>query len=288
MTTVFYTCSFVPRELIAACGLAPCRLAPAADADERIEGLCSFVSAWLDHLEYQCQSDNGFIAVFSSCCDQMRRAFDLYTQQCGRNTFLLNAPSTATEQAFQYYVNELRRLTQYLCTISGTPLDWNRLTDLPPLPAGNKPPQAGISIALTGGPAAASVLQRIGDIVQRHGAEIVSNTTESAWCADLSGFNPLDQSRDPLETLARAYSNIPAIWKRPNTAYFTHIRTLAEKHRFQGLILLRQSFCDLWHGQGYLLRKQSSLPVLELDLDGKSTLSPSAASRIEAFVETLR
>jgi benzoyl-CoA reductase/2-hydroxyglutaryl-CoA dehydratase subunit BcrC/BadD/HgdB len=286
MMNVYYTCPFVPRELIAACGLSPCRQAPALDTDARPEGMCSFTSAWIESLQRNIALGERFAAVFSSSCDQMRRAFDVYSQSTGKNCFLLNVPSTNTERAFGFYLNELRRLQGYLCKLSGQPIDWNRVGQSPSNePESAEPDGAMIKIAITGGPIAASLLEHVTLLICDGGGQIVLNTTESKLKPVLSAT--LQDGRNPLETLARAYFNIPAIWKRPNTAYFQWLGQRVQEHRADGVILLRQSFCDVWHSQGQEITKQMTQPVLKVDLDGKGTLSAGAVSRIEAFLEAL-
>jgi benzoyl-CoA reductase/2-hydroxyglutaryl-CoA dehydratase subunit BcrC/BadD/HgdB len=286
MMNVYYTCPFMPRELITACGLSPCRQTLVLDTESRPEGMCSFTSAWLDGLQRKTAESERFAAVFSSSCDQMRRAFDVFVMTPEQHGFLLNVPSTNSERAFDLYLNELRRLQGYLCKLSGQAMDWKRVNERPfQEPQAAESNGATIKIAVTGGPIAASVMEYVCSLVNDGGGEVVLKAAEN----DLKPALPmnLSEEKDPLETLARAYFNIPAIWKRPNTAYFQWLGQRVQEQSAEGIILFRQSFCDVWHSQGQEIAKQTARPVLEIDLDGKGTLSAGAVSRIEAFLEAL-
>ncbi|MCE5185149.1 MAG: 2-hydroxyacyl-CoA dehydratase family protein [Planctomycetaceae bacterium] len=283
MKTVYYTCPFVPKELIAACGLLPMRSVPALQADIRIEGMCSYAAAWLEELEQRVDSGEDFIAVFSTACDQMRRAFDLY-HQSEQSSFLLNVPSMTTENSFRYYVQELRRLEQFLCSISGETPDWRRncrqTANKVELTRPNK------AIAITGGPLNSMIYKSIERLLSEGAAGVVFDATEGALTPELVGIDAAGEN-DPLEAIARIYFELPAIWRRPNNSYYQWMAQACNAAGADAIILVRHVFCDLWHGQGPELSKRLSVPVLELNVDGQGELPVAAVSRIEAFLEAL-
>lgn len=286
MMNVYYTCPFVPRELIAACGLSPCRVIPASQTGCRIEGMCSFTAAWLEFLEQKTGSGESFISIFTSACDQMRRAYDLFSMRCPQNTFLLNVPATTTEHALAYYRQELVRLQDYLCACSGNRPDWHGVRPgLQNQTPSELPCKTRIKIAITGGPVAQPILESVCAMLDACNARIVLNATENTLSPH--SFHTASEDADPLATLARAYFDVPAIWRRPNTAFYEWFAPLARKHEIDGVILFRHNCCDLWHSQTQQLHQHASLPVLELDLDGKAAMPQSAFSRLEAFIEAL-
>lgn len=283
MNNVYYTCPFVPRELIAACGLSPCRMIPAAQNDCRSEGMCSFASAFLQQLQRQQTGGQSPVMVFTTACDQMRRAYDVFCRQSDGESFLLNVPSTTTEQAFALYVQELRRLQDFLCARSGTKPNWNQSSPLPPDKNDRAlSSKATIRILAAGGPVPESLWQSVQRLLAAKDACIAANATENA----LRTSRAIANRDDAFETLAKSYFQIPAIWRRPNTAYFEHIAELASANQTHAIICFRHNFCDLWHAQVQELSKLG-LPLLELELDGKSDLPASATSRLEAFLEAL-
>lgn len=285
MTNVYYTSAFVPPELIAACGLTPHRLVPVADtvADSRREGVCSFAAAWLSALEQKQASGEFFLSVFSSACDQMRRSFDLPAAHDPDRTFLLNVPATTTEHALAYYKQELNRLAEFLCAVSGQSPDWTRT------PRCTEPQSASgsarLRIAVVGESTPHSILTALQTIAAPFDAFIVDLTENTAAPETVTD---LSLSPDPFDHLACVYFELPAIWKRPNEYFYQNLARNAHDHRVSGVIVLRHSFCDLWRTAKPEITRQLARPVLELDLDGGSTLSQWALSRLEAFMETLR
>lgn len=285
MTNVYYTSSFVPPELIAACGLTPHRLAAVAstDADSRREGVCSFAAAWLSALEQKQASGEFFLSVFSSACDQMRRSFDLPAAHNPDRTFLLNVPATTTEHALAYYKQELNRLAEFLCGVSGQSPDWTRAARCtePQSASGS----ARIRIAVIGEATPHSILTALRSAAARFDASVLDLTENTVVPRTVTG---LSLCADPFDHLACAYFELPAIWKRPNEYFYQNLARNAHDHRVSGVIVLRHSFCDLWRTAKPEITRQLALPVLELDLDGGSTLSQWALSRLEAFMETVQ
>ncbi|MHC4552141.1 MAG: 2-hydroxyacyl-CoA dehydratase [Planctomycetota bacterium] len=287
MKSVYYTCPFVPEELIVACGGRPRRCVPALEngALSQTEGMCTFTEAWLGTLLNKAAAGEDFVAVFTTSCDQMRRAYDLFDPPFNRPAFLLHVPTTETAVCLSYYEQQLERLKRFLCSVTETEFDTHRIP--PAQPATPVDCQPGIiNIAITGGPVCESILGQLQDILSQSRAQIVFDLSENAMTAR---WNPAD-SQSPPETvadIAKAYFELPAIWKRPNHPFYRQLTEQAAAHRTDGIILFRHVFCDLWHSAAYEIKNNLPQPVLEIDLDGKPTLSESAVSRIQAFLEML-
>jgi len=291
MTTVYYTCSFVPLELITACGCVPQRLLPAlGDSNtSQAEGMCAFTEAWLEILLNKAKQNEDFIAVFSTSCDQMRRAFDLYRQHSKQPSFLLNVPSTATEHSLNYYRQELERLKMFLCSVSGQSFDQRLFSKNTPqaeqIHSSKK--KYRLRIAVVGGPTPASARNALNELIEASNAGILLDATEDRLIDHFKISNQAKTQQDTLTALAETYFQLPAIWKRPNDPFYHRLAEKVRENDIDGILLLRHVFCDFWHSAAYELKKRLSLPVLEIDLDGKAALSTSAVSRIQAFVETL-
>lgn len=291
MTTVYYTCSFVPSELISACGCVPQRLISVCK-NSRLsgtEGMCSFTEAWLQDLLDRPETED-FAAIFTTSCDQMRRAFDLYCHQSGRKALLLNVPSTRTPQALDYYRQELERLRTCLCTLSGKSFDENRLKKLMLGCTSKKDKPENkerIQIAFVGGPVPASIRSTVNTVLQTSNGSISFNTAENMLIDQFLEFNPVQTRQDPFKELTAGYFQLPAIWKRPNDLFYDWFTRKLRKNKIDGIILFRHLFCDLWHSQVYEFKNRFDIPVLDINLDGKASLSASAVSRIQAFLETL-
>jgi hypothetical protein len=120
LKTVLYTCPYVPAEWIAAHGFRPCRALlpqpPAKPCAETLMGACAFAQAFVE--QARAWADGPII--FTTVCDQMRRAADQLCLAGDRPVFLLNVPATwQTAPARGLYRAELERLGAYLVRQGG-------------------------------------------------------------------------------------------------------------------------------------------------------------------------
>jgi len=68
--------------------------------------------------------------VFSTHCDQLRRAFDTIAERLGNRVFLFNVPATCnTEAAGKIFRSELERLGEFLIALGGSAPGAPQLTD---------------------------------------------------------------------------------------------------------------------------------------------------------------
>jgi len=141
MKSVVFCCPFVPMEWIAAHGLMPRRLMPAAASSFGQEGdcgmhppagMCPYAHAYALHVLRE-DLDDG--VVFTTACDQMRRAPEWLaaseSANAKRPVFLMHVPTTwNTVPAQRLYRSELRRLGRFLKALGGTPPTRDRLTSV--------------------------------------------------------------------------------------------------------------------------------------------------------------
>ena len=285
--TVYYTCSFVPPELIRACGFHPHRLTPTSKniPQFQLEGMCSFTKAWVEELHDIADQNETAIAVFTTSCDQMRRAFDLVCHRKNLNTFLLDVPKTTNGKSLDYYQFELKRLMQFLCEISDRSLNENLLVDVVSKEAYRNDDGSGniINIAITGGSVPDAVLSNIDKTVRAENMRISLNLSENM----LFPYIAKENTSLSLDDLAEAYFHIPSIWKRPNDSFYEWFIQQISDTENDAVILFRHIFCDLWHSQVNEFKKRLQIPVIDIELDGQGTLSVAANSRLQAFLETL-
>lgn len=132
MPTVAATCPYVPGEWIAAHGLRFRRVVPSAGSGRELvgaaAGLCPYARASMNSLAAEPRPD---AAVFTTACDQMRRAAEVFAGLAGVPTFLMNVPSTwQTPSSLDLYTDELRRLGRFLVDLGAaapTPDDLARV-----------------------------------------------------------------------------------------------------------------------------------------------------------------
>jgi len=302
MAKIIYTCSYVPGEWIAAHGLTPVRVMPRHPSDHdglgRVEGLCAFAKAYVN--EVLADADSGG-AVFTTECDQMRRAYDVVKPRAGCATFLMNVPSTwQSDESKKLYVEELGRLGRWLCTLGGrspanallaeTMIRYDEKRQSRRVVERRCDGGSGATaLAIVGGPMLESDVD-IPGIVEQAGGRVVLNATETGELGLCDAFDKDRLADDAAGELARAYFEcIPAVWKRPNDGLFDWLEAKCAERGVRGIIYHRFVWCDVWHAELYRVRESLGLPVLDLDVSGDwhCTLERTV-NRIEAFLETLQ
>ncbi|MCX5676101.1 MAG: 2-hydroxyacyl-CoA dehydratase family protein [Planctomycetota bacterium] len=121
MKTVIYSSPFVPAEWIAAHGVRPRRIRPdpaaASPSAGPLMGVCPYARAFMGEV---LSAPAAGAAVFTTTCDQMRRAAEWAGRGGGPPVFLMNVPATwQTPAAARLYRDELRRLGRFLVRLGG-------------------------------------------------------------------------------------------------------------------------------------------------------------------------
>ena len=325
MLTVAATCPYVPPEWIAAHGVRPRRIAPSTARREELArataGLCPYARAFMNTLADPPRPD---AAVFTTVCDQMRRAAEAFAGLSGLPTFLMNVPSTwQTPAAMEMYVDELRRLGRFMEALGGSaPADDElarvmlayaaaraRLRDAqgrfgprqyaevwagldPSVPPSEdspdpSPPTDAVPLALVGGPMLREQLE-VFDVVERYGGRIVLTAIPGGEMTAPAPFDPDRLREQPLEELARAYlGSIPHAMRRPDTQLHAWLRREVAAAAPRGILFQRYLWCDLWHAELARVREWANLPLLDMDVGDEDDIY-RLGGRIQAFIETLQ
>ena len=319
MKTIGYTCPFVPPEWIAAHGLTPVRLVPDGEAAPVRMGLCPYArglggaAAGRDDLD---------AVVITTVCDQMRRLAERVADS-GMETFLMHVPATwQTPAAGRLYADELRRLGRFLVARGGQTPDDAKLTEMmgayddarkalrdvrESLPSrqfaealtelapdgpfeapSKKQAVAGVPLALVGGPRRQRDLE-IFDLVEQFGGHVVLDATEGGEMTLPASFDRDRLRDDPLDELVRAYfGSIPHAFRRPNGMLHEYLRRQLVERGAVGVLYCRFVWCDTWAGELGRMSECTDLPVLHVEVGDDDHAAARTASRIEAFLETLR
>ncbi len=330
MTTVAYTCPFVPAEWITAHGLKASRIVPAGLTHGGLmaatEGLCPFARAFLNDLARRPAESP---AVFTTVCDQMRRAVEVFQARCpDRPCFMINVPATwQMPAAMGLYVDELRRFGEFLVGLGGqTPTD-GKLTEVmlayddarrrirtardgltarqyaelltdfgqcgpDALDAHCQAAQAdqkpdAVPLAIVGGPLLGGHFE-VFDLVERFGGRIVLNATANGELTTPASMERQRVAQNPLASLAEAYFGaIPHAMRRPDCMLGDYLAREFASRGVRGVLLHRQLWCDLWHGQLPRIKQQTDLPVLDIDIADEDADFGRQAGKIQAFMEML-
>jgi benzoyl-CoA reductase/2-hydroxyglutaryl-CoA dehydratase subunit BcrC/BadD/HgdB len=323
MSSVVYSCPFVPCEWIAAHGLRPQRISPHSAAGSfaaSSEGVCPYAGAFIDSA---CEAPSADAVVVTTICDQMRRGAELIARRCGKPVFLLNVPATwQGAEARGLYLDELRRLGRFLEAVGGRPpsetlLAWSMLAcdrlrrelraerphlaprrfsqlllevasgQEPAIARGPAPAADGIPVALLGGPLRQEDFE-IFDVIEEAGGRVVLDATDSGERALPAPFDSRRVDRQPLEELADAYFGaIPHVFRRPNDALYEYLDREVPQRAARAVIFRRYAWCDLWNAELQRLKERLGVPVLELDVGGDGMDRSRWALRIQALLETL-
>jgi benzoyl-CoA reductase/2-hydroxyglutaryl-CoA dehydratase subunit BcrC/BadD/HgdB len=288
MKRVLYTSPYVPGAWIAAHGCEPVRLRPQGDrlhaSVARVEGLCPYAQAWVSDVLL---SDRANAIVMTTCCDQMRRAFEVVTKQSDLPCFLLNLPSVwQTDSAFGYYQAELRRLGRFLETLGGSRVSEERLRSLliQTKKAVVSPHEEidRIPLALLGSHGLVQD-ERLKVLIERMGGAVVSDGTEPS----MPQFHGL--TGNAFDAMSRAYWGLMEdVFQRPNTRLYDRMARWFEQTPVKGVILRRYLWCDLWHAEVPRIKAWAPVPVLDIEISSPAhTDHHRLATRIQAFMEMI-
>lgn len=147
----------------------------------------------------------------------------------------------------------------------------------------------GVRLALVGGPLP-ETQHLLFDWLERTGARVVLDATETGERTLPRPFHPERTRREPLEELADAYfGSIADVFRRPNDACYDYLGREMAARRVQGVVFRRYLWCDLWHAELARLKRWSPVPVLDLDVaESEASAEGRTLGRIEAFLEMLK
>ena len=133
-------------------------------------------------------------------------------------------------------------------------------------------------------PAYASVIEDLGGLV----------VTDSLCFGTRIFWNQVDeQAKDPMEAIARYYLKerppcARMIGDHPRRLEF--VREMLDAFKVDGVVFQRLKFCDLWGGEGYMLRRalrEAGIPVLSLEREYVLSGLGQLKTRVQAFLESI-
>lgn len=320
---VFVTSPWVPVEWIKAHGLEP-RGAWLGEIRQSVavrEGVCAFAQQMAD----LAKAHPGAAVVFTTACDQMRRAADTVTTPGDSRVFLFNLPATwQSPAARRLYHAELARLGRFLETLGGQAPTDGRLAAVmhdfesrrialrefihqssareaaaamasfyddracPTAKPARDESRQPILLALVGGPLLAS--QRpLFDAIESAGGCVMLNATEPCERCLLPPLPNLALNRSQLAVLADHYfDHALDVFHRPNSRLYAWLGPRLADRCVRGIVLWVHVGCDLWRAEAASFREAFGLPVLVLDAHEVHAGGLRDANRLAAFIESLQ
>jgi benzoyl-CoA reductase/2-hydroxyglutaryl-CoA dehydratase subunit BcrC/BadD/HgdB len=293
MDRILCSSPYIPWQWIAAHSMEPCLVQASEncvhECVERVEGLCTYTRAWIS----KALADSHAAAiVLALTCDQMRRAFEILSENARVPCFLLNIPATwQSAQARQLYRDELQRLGKFLVSLGGcapSPKDLieQMLRNENCIASEKKLHKSGkIPLALAGPHAAVDDSVWL-DIIARANAEIQLDLSSPAHPV----FDRRSLMQDPFAELSDAcFDAIQDIFQRPNIGFYRKIDRALRQSAVKGLVVRRYLWCDLWHAEIHRLKQWASVPVLDLEIGERPQDEILRLStRIQSFMEMMQ
>ena len=265
------------------------------------------------------------VAVFTTACDQMRRAADATVSSPNAHVFLFNLPATwQTPAARRLYHAEVQRLGRFLEGLGGrAPTDTelkavieehdNRRTKLreairhgnarqyvqalknffrdgsETIPKANTGSTAGrVPLAVLGGPLLPSQWSLF-DAIESVGGCAALNAIEPGERCLLPPWRGSADGESSLAALADHYfDNIVDVFQRPNSRLYEWLSARLTERGVRGIVLWVHIGCDLWRAEAASLRETFGLPLLVLESHEIGAGSLRDTNRLAAFIESLQ
>jgi len=320
---VYCTSPWIPVEWVCAHGHEPCGVWAAVDElpSATAEGVCPFARALVELASKNHQA----AFVFTTACDQSRRAADAVLLQSHTPVFLFNLPATwQTPAAHRLYRAELARLGRFLERLGGFSPSYLELMlvirryseqramllDLiqhsPARQAAEavmqyfwpdhakKPASAGkvtahgVPVALIGGPLLPSQWG-IFDVIESAGGRVVLNATEPGERCLVPQLTLSTDNSDLQAVLADHYlDHCVDVFQRPNTRLYDWLAVRIAQRGVRAILLWVNLHCDLWRAEAQTLRNRFGLPVVMLEAHDIPANLNRVTTRLAALIETVR
>ena len=298
---VCYGCKYAPIELLAGFG-ADARLIMAEpesfEVAERLAhgNLCGFGKSVL-----ACGLDpNVHQMVLTTCCDVMRRAYDvLKAQGCLVFLWMVDLPHRTGAAERRLLQAQLRSLARAYARFSGRSFEVGRALAAIQVPPAPKPG----SVALVGAHAPQSLLDELDRGI---GAPVVNHTctgerilaqppielarAESAGCgrcttADIAGEGT---NASTFDRFVKWYAG--ALLDQTPCMRMDEVggRSGLVSGAHHGIVYHTMKFCDYYGFEYADVAGTTATPILKLETDGTRQSAGQLRTRIEAFDETLR
>lgn len=289
MSRVLLNSPTIPIPWIVAHGYRPYLLKPMARPEHVCvagrAGICAYVTAWASEILTDDQAD---AIIMVTTCDQMRRAYEVVSEQAKAPCHLFNLPVTwQSVQAIRQYRDEVQRLGCFLADIRGCEPDETTLLSY--LQESNHPEVlnagTGVPLAVVGPHGPVSNEPWL-ELLQQIGARVALDCTQPARPV----YDRRTLARDPFNEMVTSwFASITEIFQRPNDRFYQQLKQTLADRPVRGVIVRRFLWCDLWHAEVHRLRQEIDLPILDLEL---AQWQPSdmqrLATRVQAFVEMVR
>lgn len=291
MRRIVHCSNRVPDWLIRAAGFEPEMYQPGRTIPDGpvpdIEGVCPFARMFVNDT---CRRDDTDGIVFTTECDQMRRSAEFAGSI--KPVFLMNVPATVTEHGSELYADEVERLAGFLVNeLGGTmpaPETLRSVIERRPDETGRAAAEgAGRNkVMLLGG----HVCVPVGvfrTLLDDYALDVVAETlSQSGRGLDACATTGVDSAALVRSAAKMQFQDGCDIHQRPNNKFHSVVRSMVDELNPDGVVLLRQTWCDRWYLEMLRFRETLGISLLDVELNGPS-IDARAVCRVQAFAESL-
>lgn len=288
-----YVCKYTPVELLVALGAEPVRVEPHVSTFDRADAamhpnLCSYVKGVFEEL--QDKDYEGL--VLTTCCDSVRRLFDVLKERCpDKFLFLLDLPRSTTPAAKRLFAASVLKCMDEYRAFSGHAFERGCLVDLLVAQHAKAP---GSRASDTGKPVVGLLGARhessIDRVLQDAGLATVFDLTCVGAPREVGASWELLDGLDDV-ALIELYAGLlldqlPCVREEDTARRDAYVREQLE--RVDGLVYHTVKFCDVYSYEYAFLHEAVTVPVLKIETDVTQQSSGQIRTRVEAFAESLR
>lgn len=296
--TVYYACKYAPVELLAGFGAKTAPVTFEAESFEEADrlahpNLCGFGKSLIAYA----LRDDVHCLVLTSCCDVMRRVYDvLEAEDCLDFLFLLDLPHLTGEAEKGRMATELARLARAWEEYSGEAFDPGAALAAFEPPVARQDPR----VTVLGAHGPDSLLEAaegafdlpVENLTCTGGRRVASpppslgRARGDAPCPE--GCGDRAPAADPLEEFVAWYAGalldqVPCLRMADVSGRNSQIGAPGQR----GIVYHTMKFCDYYGFEYLTVSADSPVPMLKVETDGTRQSAGQLSTRLKAFDETL-
>lgn len=321
-----YVCKYTPAELLTALGAKTERINPSVSSFNRADAMmhpnmCSYAKSVLEWMAVHEDDCEGI--VFTTCCDSIRRLFDIAkTAYPGKFFYLLDIPRKTDDTAVALYAERILALAEAYSEFRGmhSPSAEEKLHEIleqqrrkaEEAAEAEKPGDLSgtVRIGLIG----ARMPGMLSSILEENNAKVVFDLSctgqdraaalgspsnpepeyccSGSACGNLRYGSPEFKEEFPHVTpLLFGYAKallmqLPCLRMADASERLTRLTVLEENA--DGIIDHTVKFCDSYSYEYARIHRQSGIPILKIETDLTKQCEGQIRTRVEAFIESLQ
>ncbi|ADL07233.1 acyl-CoA dehydratase activase [Thermosediminibacter oceani] len=267
-----YVCKYTPVEIIEALGEEPVRLDSACKSYERAEALihsniCSFAKGVLENII----ENNIEEVVLTSCCDSMRRLYDVLKDRV-KFIYMLDLPRKKDSLAVDLFYNEITKFIDVYKEFKNRTFVEENLLKILEGKSSSKKKQPSESIAILGARLKDDVVEKIKNSSK---ANIINYT-----CTGEERMFNIEAKDNLLKGYAESLLDLTPCMRMAED------RSKLTNKEFKGIIYNTIKFCDFYSYEYAELKNKVDIPLLKIETDYTDSNSGQILTRVDAFLES--